>query len=49
MKEITLNVELVNAVLHYLAGKPYAEVYQFMQAIQQAAQPQNETQLPPKK
>lgn len=37
--EITLKTELVNALLNYLASKPYAEVYQFINAIQEAGKP----------
>lgn len=37
MKEITLSIELANAVLNYLASRPYGEVFQLIQNIQAAA------------
>jgi hypothetical protein len=35
---VTLNLNLVNAILNYLGSRPFAEVYQLVQAIQDAAQ-----------
>jgi hypothetical protein len=35
---VTLNLNLVNAILNYLGSRPFAEVYQLIQAIQEAAQ-----------
>ena len=40
MKDITISFELANAILGYLAGRPYGEVFQMIQGIQQAAQPE---------
>ncbi len=37
MKEITIPIETANTILSYLANRPYAEVFQMIQAIQQAA------------
>ena len=34
---ISLSVETVNAILGYLGGRPYQEVYQLIAAIQEAA------------
>lgn len=45
MKEITLPIELANAVLGYLGKQPYDQVFQLIQAMQQAAQ-QQQTQAP---
>jgi hypothetical protein len=35
--KLQLPVELVNQILGYLGSKPYQEVYQLIQAIQDAA------------
>jgi hypothetical protein len=35
MEKIELNVNLVNAILNYLGTRPYGEVFQMIQAIQQ--------------
>ena len=40
MKEITIKIELANAILNYLGSRPYGEVFQLIQAIQSAAQPE---------
>ena len=40
MKEITIKIELANAILNYLGSRPYGEVFQLIQAIQAAAQPE---------
>ena len=39
-QNITLSLNLVNAVLQYLGTRPYGEVFQLVQAIQAAAIPQ---------
>jgi hypothetical protein len=40
MNELKLSTNLVNAILQYLATKPYQEVYQIVEAIQKEASPQ---------
>ena len=40
MQEIKLQLNLVNAVLNYLGTRPYGEVFQIVQAIQEQAGPQ---------
>ena len=37
MKEITISIELSNAILVYLGTRPYGEVFQLIQAMQAAA------------
>ncbi len=37
MNSITLPIDLVNAVLQYMASRPYGEVFQFVAAIQSEA------------
>ena len=37
MKEITLPIELANAVLQYLGTRPFAEVHQLIAAMQAEA------------
>jgi hypothetical protein len=44
LKEITISVELANAILSYLGNRPYGEVFQIVDAIQQAAKPKEETE-----
>ena len=44
MKEITLPIDLANAVLGYLGKQPYDQVFQLIQAMQQAAQQQQQAQ-----
>jgi hypothetical protein len=39
-KKIELSLNLVNAVLQYLGTRPYQEIFQMVQAIQQEAAPQ---------
>jgi hypothetical protein len=43
MKEVTLSVETLNAILGYLGSRPYQEVYQIINAIQEAANPKEES------
>jgi hypothetical protein len=38
MKEITLSIELANAILQYLGQRPYQEVAQLIAGMQKAAQ-----------
>jgi hypothetical protein len=40
MEKITLSTNLVNAVLQYLGTRPYAEVFQLVEAIQKEAKEQ---------
>ena len=42
MKNITINIEVANGILNYLASRPYCEVFQLIQAIQ-ASSPQIES------
>jgi len=42
MKEVTISIELANAILGYLGSKPYGEVYQLIEAIQAASQKEAE-------
>jgi hypothetical protein len=37
MKEITLPIDLANALLQYLGTKPYQEVFQIIAALQKTA------------
>ena len=39
-QKIELSLSLVNAVLQYLGTRPYADIYQLVQAIQAQAAPQ---------
>jgi hypothetical protein len=43
MKNMTISIELANAILNYLATRPYGEVFQLIQAMQAAA-PKEEAQ-----
>jgi len=36
---LPLPIELVNQILGYLGTRPYQEVYQLIQAVQEAAKP----------
>ena len=47
MNEIKLSTNLVNAILQYLGTKPYAEVYQLVEAIQKEAKTQQTVDNPP--
>jgi hypothetical protein len=44
MQNITLPVELVNAILQYMGSRPYGEVFQFVAAIQEQAAQQTTPQ-----
>lgn len=37
--KLHINIEVINQVLGYLGTRPYQEVYQLIQAIQDAAKP----------
>jgi hypothetical protein len=43
MESITLPIDLVNAILQYMASKPYGEVFQLVNVIQAEAA----KQMPP--
>jgi hypothetical protein len=47
MDQIILSTQLVNSVLQYLANRPYAEVFQMVEALQKEAQnqPKKEEQV----
>jgi hypothetical protein len=45
---LQLPIELANQVLGYLGTRPYQEVFQLIQAIQEAAKPKEEPQEEPK-
>jgi len=49
MDKITLTTQLVNSVMGYLGTRPYQEVFQLIEAIQNEAktQPQAEEQKAP--
>jgi len=48
MEKITLSTQLVNAVLQYLGSRPFAEVFQLIEAIQKEAKEASEQpQQPP--
>jgi len=40
MNEIKLSTNLVNAILQYLGSRPYTEVFQVIQALQEQVSPQ---------
>ena len=42
MKEVTLPIDLANALLQYLATRPYQEVFQIIDALQKAATEQTD-------
>ena len=44
MEKITLQINLVNAVLQYLGTRPYGEVFQIIEAIQKEAKEQTPTE-----
>lgn len=41
MKDITITVELANAIVAYLGTRPYQEVFQMIVALQESAQPKD--------
>ena len=43
MKEIKLSTNLVNAIMQYLGTRPYADVFQLVDAIQKEAKEQPKT------
>jgi hypothetical protein len=43
MEKVTLSLKLVNGIMQYLATKPFQEVYQLIQSIQQESQGQLQT------
>jgi len=45
---LPLPIELANQVLGYLGTRPYQEVFQLIQAIQEAAKPKEEPKEEPK-
>ena len=42
MENISLSINLVNAMLAYLGKQPYQEVFQLIEAIQKEAKPEGE-------
>lgn len=46
---VALPVELLNALLNYLASKPFGEVHTFISEIQRSAAAQQSGDLPPPK
>ena len=40
MEKITLSTNLVNAIMQYIGTRPYAEVFQLVEAIQKEAKDQ---------
>lgn len=42
MENLTLSVNLVNAVLQYLGTQPYQNVYQLVEALQKEAKDQSD-------
>jgi hypothetical protein len=47
MDQVILSTQLVNSILQYLANRPYAEVFQMVEALQKEAQnqPKKEEQV----
>lgn len=39
MNNLNISIELANKILAYLGSRPYGEVFQLIQAIQEAAKP----------
>ena len=46
MNDIKLTTNLVNAILQYLGNRPYAEVFQLIEALQKEAQSQAPKETP---
>ena len=46
MNEIKLSTNLVNAILQYLGSRPYADVFQLVDAIQKEAKEQPQPPAP---
>jgi hypothetical protein len=44
--KLHIDIEIVNQVLGYLGTRPYQEVFQYIQAIQEAAKPPVEVEAP---
>ena len=44
MEKITLSTNLINAILQYLGTRPYADVFQLVEAIQKEAKAASEVQ-----
>jgi hypothetical protein len=47
MEKITLSTNLVNAIMQYIGTRPYAEVFQLVEAIQKEAKEQQTVDNPP--
>ena len=47
MKELTLPIELANAIMAYLGSRPYTEVASLIAQVQQVAQAQAVAQAAP--
>jgi hypothetical protein len=47
MTEVKLSTNLVNAILQHLGTRPYAEVFQLVEAIQKEAKEQQTVDNPP--
>ena len=47
MNELKISTNLVNAILQYLGSRPYAEVFQLVEAIQKEAKDQAAPQVEP--
>jgi len=47
MNDIKLSTNLVNAILQYLGSRPYADVFQLVEAIQKEAKAQQTVDNPP--
>jgi len=45
-EKITVSTQLLNAMLGYLGGRPYQEVYQLVEAIQKEAREAREATAP---
>ena len=47
MNEIKLSTNLVNAILQYLGSRPYADVFQLVEAIQKEGKEQTQQATEP--